>query len=214
MNNGSSRGSRPRSLLHAPDEALQGIRMLATDVDGSMTVAHEIPASVVAAVTALTTAGVEVVPTTGRPAAEAHALARYLPGVRRAIAENGAVLVEPEEHFERLWPNADRQRLLRFGRQVARSGPPLQATGDHFARLVDVAFRRDGRDETSLLIMQQEAAAEGIEMVWSSVHIHFSPTRASRSWSWLADPISTARRSLRWATRPTTQGCGPPVGSD
>ncbi len=164
----------PRPLSEAPAALLRGIKLLATDVDGSMTIAHEIPSRVVAAVEALTAAGVEVVPATGRPAGEVHALTRYLPGVRRAIAENGAVLIEPEENFELLWPDPDRQRLLEFGRQVAHIGPPLEPTGDAFARLVDVAFRRDGRDEASLLAMQNEATAHGIEMVWSSVHIHFS----------------------------------------
>ena len=164
----------PRPIELAPTALLAGIGLLVTDVDGSLTVDHEIPAAVVEAIAALTAAGVEVLPATGRPAAEVHALARYLPGVRRGIAENGAVLVEPEERFELLWPEPDRARLVRLGLELAGTDDPLVLTGDHFGRLVDVAFRRSGREEAPLLEMRRRAAEFGVEVVWSTVHIHLS----------------------------------------
>lgn len=164
----------PRPIEQVPATLLAGIELLVTDVDGSLTVNHEIPAAVVEAVAALGAAGVEVLPATGRPAAEVHGLVRYLPGVRRGIAENGAVLVEPEERFELLWPKPDRERLVRLGLELGGSADPLIQTGDHFGRLVDVAFRRSGRPEAPLLEMRRRAAQIGVEVIWSTVHIHLS----------------------------------------
>ena len=163
-----------RAIEEAPAALLAGIQLLVTDVDGSLTLDHEIPAAVVQAIADLTANGVEVLPATGRPAAEVHALARYLPGVRRGIAENGAVLVVPEEGFELLWPQPDRQRLVRLGRELAGGDSPLVLTGDHFGRLVDVAFRRSGRQEATLLAMRERAEAAGVQVIWSTVHVHLS----------------------------------------
>ncbi len=165
----------PRPLSAAARERLSAIRLLATDVDGTMTRDGRIPPAVLSACEALAKVGVEVMPVTGRSSGEALGLARYLPGVKRAIAENGAVLVVPDAPHRLLLGAADRVRLHATAREVIHPGEaPLQSAPCEAFRLADVAFERAGRNETALVALRDRAAALGVRLVWSSVHIHLS----------------------------------------
>jgi hydroxymethylpyrimidine pyrophosphatase-like HAD family hydrolase len=70
---------------------LEHIRVLATDIDDTITTAGKIPSSTIEGLVALEKAGIVVALVTGRPAGWAQALASYLAGVRVAVAENGLV---------------------------------------------------------------------------------------------------------------------------
>ncbi|MCO4761959.1 MAG: HAD family phosphatase [Myxococcales bacterium] len=163
---------RPLSLL--PAEKLAGIRLIATDVDGTMTRNGKLSADVLAAISRLATAGVEVLPVTGRPAGEALGLARYLPEVREAIAENGAVLVRPDQDVVNLWSKPDRDLLLRVAAEIAGPNDRLVLAEDAFCRVGDVAFLRQGRGDEEIGKMAEAALAHDVFVIWSSVHIHLS----------------------------------------
>ncbi len=162
----------PLSL--APRAKLAAVRCIATDIDGTVTRNGKLCADVLTAFAALASAGVEVLPVTGRPAGEALGLARYLPHVREAIAENGAVLVRPDQDVVPLWSAPDRDRLLRVAARISEADVPLQLAEDAFCRVGDVAFRRDGREDELLAVLKQRAAAQDVFLVWSSVHVHLS----------------------------------------
>ena len=165
----------PRPLAEAPRERLAAISLLATDVDGTMTREGRIPPAILSACEALMRAGVEVMPVTGRSSGEALGLARYLPGVKRAIAENGAVLVVPDAPHRLLLGAADRVRLHATAREIVRAGEaPLEPAPCEPFRLADVAFERAGRNEEVLVGLRDRAAALGVRLVWSSVHVHLS----------------------------------------
>ena len=149
---------------------LGAVRLLATDVDGTMTREGRIPASVLDRLASLARAGIEVVPVTGRSSGEALALARYLPGVRRALAENGAVLVQPDRPLQALQPSGDRDALVRL---LASIDPTLTLAPCHPFRLVDVAFERNARDDATLMLLAEAAASHDLHVTWSTVHVHF-----------------------------------------
>lgn len=158
--------------LHA---SLRRIRLVATDVDGTLTTAGVLTAEVVSLIAELADAGVEVAPVSGRAAGEVLGLVRYLPGVRRGIAENGQVLVEPDRALTWLATPSDRQAIERDARRIAADlGEVLERAPDAFCRVGDVAFERTGRADAAIARLASAAATQGLHVVWSSVHVHFS----------------------------------------
>ncbi len=163
----------PQPLATADGAQLRAIRLVASDIDGTMTRDGRLDGEVMAAITALVRAGVEVLPVSGRPAGEVLGLARYLPGVRRALAENGLALVEPGRAVTALYQRPDRERLRAVAAAIAHD-PPLREAEDAFCRLCDLAFERDGREDAALAAMRERAEALGVHLLWSNVHIHLS----------------------------------------
>ncbi len=161
-------------------ERLAAIRLIATDIDGTLTRAVGQPEGgrldprVLEMFAALKVAGVEVLPVTGRPAGEALGLARYLPAVRHALAENGATFVTPDHPVEYLQKAPNRERLLAVAEVLGKSGRPWELAPDYFCRLADLAWLREGRDDAELDLLRNQAREHGLSLVWSNVHIHLS----------------------------------------
>src|SRR5438128_2036065 len=121
------------------------VRLVATDVDGTLTREGKLAPEVLAAIARLVVAGIEVMPVSGRSAGEVLGLVRYLPGVRRGIAENGMVEVIPDRPVRHLGAqdSADRARVRAAAERVAAGiGLPLASTADDVFRIADVAFER------------------------------------------------------------------------
>lgn len=180
-------------------ERLAAVRILATDVDGTLTTAGELSAGVVEAIAALARAGVEVLPVSGRAAGEVLGLVRYLPGVTRGIAENGQVLVEPERPLTWLAPRPDRAAIEAVAREVAGCfGERLELAPDWFCRVGDVAFERGGRPDAAIAPLVDAARERGLFVVWSSVHVHFSASAPDKGGALmrLIDAAAIDRRSV------------------
>jgi len=159
-------------LEQTPPERLAAVRILATDVDGTLTRGGELSHGVLADLAALHDAGLEVVPVTGRSAGEALALARYLPGVRRAVAENGLVAVTPDQPPRLLVAPFDRDLFILFKEHLSRE--LLIAPCAPF-RMADVAFERGDRSDAELAVLADRVRRAGFDATWSSVHFHLCP---------------------------------------
>lgn len=168
----------PLRLITGPARAalLGPIRIVATDVDGTLTRDGALDPEVVRVISALAEAGLEVVPVSGRPTGEVLGLCRYLPGVTRAIAENGLLEVIPDREPRWLGEPTDRAALLATGRRLdAEHDAGLRLAADHPFRLGDVAYERDGRGVDELERLRGAARDLGVFMIWSSVHVHLTP---------------------------------------
>ncbi len=184
--------TQPLALLPPPH--LAAIRMLATDIDGTMTVDGRISLDVLQTWHAAAALGLRVLLVTGRSAGEALGLARYLPHASWAIAENGARLLIPDHAPELLVPPRPTEHLLDVAQQIA-GDKPLRPTADAFARLGDLAFERDGRTDAEVLALQHAAAREGVNLIWSSVHIHLSAHQPDKG-------AAVLRIAERWGIAP------------
>lgn len=157
-------------------EVLASVRVVATDVDGTLTREGALDPEVVRVIAALVEAMVEVVPISGRPAGEVLGLCRYLPGVHRSIAENGLLEIVPDREPRWLAEPTDPEALRAVGRRLNEEhGAGLRLAPDHPFRLGDVAYERDDRDPETLARLRVQAEAMGVRMVWSSVHVHLTP---------------------------------------
>ena len=154
---------------------LRPIRMIATDVDGTLTRGRALDPEVVRVIAAMAREGLSIVPVSGRPAGEVLGLCRYLPGVERAIAENGLLEVIPDQPPRWLGEPTDRAALLEAGRRLDVEHGPLRLTADDMFRVGDVAYERDGRGQAELERLRRAAAELGVFMIWSSVHVHLTP---------------------------------------
>jgi hydroxymethylpyrimidine pyrophosphatase-like HAD family hydrolase len=151
-----------------------GVRLLATDVDGTLTLGAKLSAAVVDAIARLGAAGIEVMPVSGRPAGEVQGLVRYLPGVRRGIAENGLLEIVPDHPPRWLAARSDRAKLRTLALELSAAlGLGLQPTADDPFRLGDVAFEREQRSDVVLAELAARAAERGAFVTWSNVHVHF-----------------------------------------
>lgn len=83
---------------------------------------------------------------------------------------------------------------------LTQPGDRWRLTADHFCRVGDVAFERDGRADLALLALREPALAMGVHLIWSSVHIHLSlhpPDKGvavlqiAQRWGYAADEIAT-----------------------
>jgi hydroxymethylpyrimidine pyrophosphatase-like HAD family hydrolase len=153
------------------------VRLVATDVDGTLTREGALAAEIIGAIARLVAAGIEVMPVSGRSSGEVLGVVRYLPGVRRGIAENGLVEVIPDQPVRRVGMGVvdpdDRARVRAMALEVgARIRMPLVATPDDVFRLVDVAFERAGRTDDELAVLAAAVRDEGLFVTWSNVHVH------------------------------------------
>ncbi|MEZ4450181.1 MAG: hypothetical protein R3B09_11950 [Nannocystaceae bacterium] len=170
-------GLTPLATLRTPEGQARArdIALVATDVDGTLTHRGRLGPPVLEAIDRLTRAGIEVWPVSGRPTGEVLGLCRYLPGIRRGLAENGLLVVVPDQAPRWLDRPTDRGRLRRVGEILnAEHDARLRVTGDDFCRLGDVAYEREGRPEAEVLRLRAAAEAHGVHLVWSNVHIHLA----------------------------------------
>ena len=80
-----------RPFAAMPGSALARLRVLAADIDDTITAGGKLPARTLELFEELEAAGLVVALVTGRSAGWAQALAGYLPGVRLVVGENGLV---------------------------------------------------------------------------------------------------------------------------
>ncbi|HEY9609268.1 HAD family hydrolase [Allocoleopsis sp.] len=154
-------------------------RLIATDMDGTLTQQGKFTASLLQAFEDLSAASIPVLIVTGRSAGWVSGLATYLP-IAGAIAENGG-LFYPEDSAEPivLTPIPDRiqhrQQLANAYQHLKSEFPQIQESTDNQFRLTDWTF--DNRD---LTVSQLERLAGlcsslGWGFTYSSVQCHIKP---------------------------------------
>lgn len=157
--------------------ALARIRVLAADVDDTITTNGKIHSTTLAGFEALEKSGLAVALVTGRPAGWAQALAGYLPGVRVAVAENGLVAFDGNGQRTDLGPQRGQGFIARLAEnaECVRKAYALDVTPDDAFRLFERAFVRPARFDASALAASQKLVAPGFEVMASSIHIHVRP---------------------------------------
>jgi HAD superfamily hydrolase (TIGR01484 family) len=160
-----------------PRSALVRLRVLAADIDDTITAGGKLPARTLDLFEKLEAAGLVVVLVTGRSAGWAQALAGYLPGVRLVVGENGLVCFDGAGRRRDLGPPRDAgfARALADNAERVAHAFALTRTHDDAFRLFERAFLRpDGFDAAALRGCQQ-LVDPGFEVMASSIHIHVRP---------------------------------------
>ena len=165
-------------LAAMPGSILVGLRVLAADIDDTITQGGKLPARTIELFEKLEDAGVVVALVTGRCAGWAQALAGYLRGVRVVVGENGLVCFDGAGRRRDLGPPRD----ATFGRALADNAErvarafALTRTDDDVFRLFERAFLRPAGFDADALRGCQRLVDAGFEVIASSIHIHVRPS--------------------------------------
>jgi len=127
---------------------LKNIRLVATDMDGTITQQGKFTPALMQALEELATAGVEVLIVTGRSAGWVSGLATYLP-VAGAIAENGGVFYSAQNQAPIALISipqitTHRQQLTQVFQQLQTEFPQIRESADNSFRITDWTFDVQG----------------------------------------------------------------------
>lgn len=165
--------------LHEISEAvLAGVRVLATDIDDTITTEGRLAGRTVDLLAKLGRTGLIVALVTGRSAGWAQALAGYLPGVCLAVGENGLVSFDNQGRRRDLGPprGADFQQALTEQTERVKRAFSLERTDDDDFRLFERTFARTAAFDAASLRRCQGLVDPGFEVIASSIHIHVRPS--------------------------------------
>ncbi|MGF1600922.1 MAG: HAD family phosphatase [Chloroflexi bacterium AL-N5] len=159
--------------------------LIATDMDGTLTLDEEITGDLLQALQDLRQAGITVLITTGRSAGWVNGLAYYLPIVG-AIAENGGLFYSP--HLDPagvlLSPIQDRlahrHRLAEMFAQLQAEFPFIEEASDNGFRVTDWTYTNPGFVTEDLHRMKQICREAGWGFVYSNVQCHIKPLRQNK----------------------------------
>jgi hydroxymethylpyrimidine pyrophosphatase-like HAD family hydrolase len=167
-----------QSFSQIGNARLARVRVMAADVDDTITRDGKISSGTIEGFEALEKAGVIVALVTGRPAGWAQALAGYLPGVRVAVAENGLVAFDDRGARRDLGPRRGLEFFARLAENSARvcKAYALEVTPDDAFRLFERAFVRPASFDAQALAASQTLVDPGFEVMASSIHIHVRPS--------------------------------------
>ena len=145
-----------KPIKQLPNAVKKKIRYVLADIDDTLTLNGRLPAVVFAAMERLKTAGIRIVPITGRPAGWCDHIARMWP-VDGLVGENGAFYFRYDDGQRKMQRryfktegqrNADRQKLEKLKLEIlkkipAAESPPIRPIAKPIWRLIIVKiFRR------------------------------------------------------------------------
>jgi len=192
---------RLQPLGAMPEGALGNVRGLLADIDDTISTGGRITARAYAAMERLRSAGLLVIPVTGRPAGWCDQIARMWP-VDAVVGENGALYMIHDERRRKLRKRyalepddrkEARARFARIGEAILREVPAAALASDQAYRESDLAidYCEDvaplprGSVERIVEIMR----AEGMTVRVSSIHVN--------GWFGAYDKLTTTLLLLR-----------------
>jgi hypothetical protein len=171
-------------LEDCPVETLANFQVVLTDIDDTLTLNGRLPAEAFAALEALRSAGLIVIPITGRPAGWCDHIARMWP-VDGVVGENGAFYFryhEEERKMRRVYAQDARSRrenvyrLWKIAKEVLADYPETAIAADQAYREIDIAidFREDVVPQPLSVAesIRKRFEKEGAKAKVSSIHVN------------------------------------------
>ncbi|MDF5718704.1 MAG: HAD family hydrolase [Rhizonema sp. NSF051] len=158
---------------------LTNIRLVATDMDGTLTTEGKFTAALLQALEDLTAHGIKILIVTGRSAGWVSGLVSYLP-VAGAIAENGSLFYPyGNEKPVALTPIPDlvlhRQQLAKAFLQLQSQFPHIQESADNRFRITDWTFDVDSVNTDEIQTISHLCQQRGWGFTYSNVQCHIKP---------------------------------------
>ncbi|MBK1988101.1 HAD family phosphatase [Sphaerospermopsis aphanizomenoides BCCUSP55] len=166
-----------RHISHSHE--LRNIRLVATDMDGTLTSQGKFTSSLLQALENLAATGLQVLIVTGRSAGWVNAISSLMPVVG-ALAENGGLFYlsgQPEPIS--LTPITDianhRQDLARVFTKLQSQFPHIRESADNRFRVTDWTFDVDSLTPAELQHLSHLCQQEGWGFTYSNVQCHIKP---------------------------------------
>lgn len=169
----------PVSLQESSSTAFAPVRLIATDMDGTLTDRGQFTPALLRSLTVLAAADLPTVIVTGRSAGWVQGIVAYLP-VAGAIAENGGVYIpkttwEPVSLVDLPDMLEHRAQLADMFAKLQTSFPDLQPAADNRFRLTDWTFDIGDLTPQELVAIAQTCQAAGWGFTYSTVQCHIRP---------------------------------------
>jgi HAD superfamily hydrolase (TIGR01484 family) len=156
----------------------QNIRLIATDMDGTLTQGEKFDAKLLQVLIKLSAAGIDVLITTGRSAGWVQAIATYLPVVG-AIAENGGLVYWHQNPQPQLIGEVEiiqhRQELQRVFQLLQTKFPHIRESVDNPFRLTDWTFDVENLSPMELEQIEYICQSQGYGFTYSTIQCHIKP---------------------------------------
>jgi HAD superfamily hydrolase (TIGR01484 family) len=162
----------PLSTAH-----LSSVKLIATDIDGTLTNNHQFSPQLFTALARLQAANLPVVLVTGRSAGWVEALANYLP-VAGIIGENGGCYVSRTNGFQLLGSlktkeiSQHREKLADCFWQLQGTHSQIKESIDNRWRLTDWTFDIQGLDPSDLWEIAAQCERWGWDFTYSTIQCH------------------------------------------
>jgi hydroxymethylpyrimidine pyrophosphatase-like HAD family hydrolase len=176
-----------KSLTQGKSTDFKKIRLIASDMDGTLTTNGKFTPKLLQTFEQLNAAGIKVLIVTGRSSGWVSGLSYYLP-VEGAIAENGGLFypsiskLTGESSSERpffLTPIPDlmihRQNLEVTFAQLKLKFPKIKESSDNIFRLTDWTFDVEGLSQLELRTLAHLCHEMGWDFTYSTVQCHIKP---------------------------------------
>lgn len=155
------------------------IRLIATDMDGTLTQGEKFDSKLFEILSRLSAAGIDVLITTGRSAGWVQAIATYLP-VAGAIAENGGLLFwnhDPQPHLmSEINIDQHRQQLSQVFKLLQSKFPQIRESLDNRFRITDWTFDVENLSPIELKKIDDLCQSQGYGFTYSSIQCHIKPS--------------------------------------
>lgn len=172
-------------LEKADSKLWKNIKLIATDMDGTLTQRGKFTSDLLLAFKQLAQADVQVSIVTGRSAGWVSGLINYLP-IAGAIAENGGLFyqAEKEEAFA-LTPIPDllehRKNLAIVFQKLQQYFPQIRESSDNCFRLTDWTFDVQGLSREQLNQLSSICGEMGWGFTYSNVQCHIKPLNQEKA---------------------------------
>jgi len=166
-------------LSQAASTCWSNIRLVATDMDGTLTKEGKFSAALLQALENLSTSGIKVLIVTGRSAGWVSGISSLMP-VAGAIAENGGIFYpNGSEQPIALTSIPDlklhRQQLAAVFAQLKLKFPQIQESADNLFRLTDWTFDVAALNSDELQTLNDLCQSMGWGFTYSTVQCHIKP---------------------------------------
>jgi HAD superfamily hydrolase (TIGR01484 family) len=163
---------------------LSNIRLIASDVDGTLTQNGKFSSNFISTLLDLQSAGIKVLLVTGRSAGWVSALVNYLP-VEGAIAENGGLFLQPNGTQDLLSsvPNLSRHRILLENtfHHIKQLFPNLHPSADNQFRITDWTFDVNDLSTEDIQAISSQCQQMGWSFTYSNVQCHIKPIHQDKA---------------------------------
>jgi HAD superfamily hydrolase (TIGR01484 family) len=159
----------------------RSIRLLASDMDGTMTANGKFSPELISSLERLRRHGIKVILITGRSAGWVSGLAAMLP-ISGAVAENGGIFFEPTETSRgrelTSMPHGvaqHRAALQAMFERLQANHPIIHEAPDNRFRITDWTYSVEGLDGPTLAGMARLCDEQGFDFTYSNVQCHILP---------------------------------------
>jgi HAD superfamily hydrolase (TIGR01484 family) len=174
------------SLTAVATADLSKIKLIATDIDGTLTRNSQFTPQLMTYLLQLQAARIDVLLVTGRSAGWVSGLSNYLPVVG-AIGENGGCYVGGDGNCQILPPltpadiDTHRQQLADSFWHLQGEYPQIQASTDNRFRLTDWTFDLDRLEPHHLWEIATQCQQWGWDFTYSTIQCHLKSTAHSKA---------------------------------